>query len=141
MSTVKTAIALYDGVTSPLAAMHRAMNIVINSFETMQNASGNAVDVSAIQEAREELARAETAFDAIEDSIRNADQQQQRFNGSIRGGASAADGLMSKLKGIAATVGGMIGLNKVLNLSDELASTKARLSLIVDDGCHNPLKK
>lgn len=134
MATVKTAIALYDGVTSPLAAMHRAMNIVINSFETMQNASGNAVDVSAIQEAREELARAETAFDAIEDSIRNADQQQQRFNGSIRGGASAADGLMSKLKGIAATVGGMIGLNKVLNLSDELASTKARLSLIVDDG-------
>ena len=58
MATVKTAIALYDGVTSPLAAMHRAMNIVINSFETMQNASGNAVDVSAIQEAREELARA-----------------------------------------------------------------------------------
>lgn len=134
MATIRTAIALYDGVTSPLHSMQKAMNIVLNSFEAMQRASSNAVDVSAIQEARDELARAETAFDSIEQSIRDADNQQQKFNGSIRAGSSAADGLWNKLKGIAATVGGIAGLNKVLGISDQLTSTNARLNLIVDDG-------
>lgn len=137
MATIRTAIALYDGVTSPLQSMHRAMNIVINSFETMQSTSGNAVDTSAIQEAREQLARAETAFDGIEQSIRDADNQQQRFNDHIRGGTSAADGLWRKLKGVAATVGGIAGIKKVLNISDDLTQTNSRLNnalIQFDDG-------
>lgn len=137
MATIRTAIALYDGVTSPLQSMHRAMNIVINSFETMQSTSGNAVDTSAIQEAREQLARAETAFDGIEQSIRDADNQQQRFNDHIRGGTSAADGLWRKLKGVAATVGGIAGIKKVLNISDDLTQTNSRLNnalIKFDDG-------
>ena len=137
MATIRTAIALYDGVTSPLHSMQKTMNIVLNSFEAMQRASSNAVDVSAIQEARDELARAETAFDSIEQSIRDADNQQQKFNGSIRAGSTAADGLWNKLKGIAATVGGIAGLNKVLGISDQLTSTNARLNNAMvnfDDG-------
>ena len=137
MATIRTAIALYDGVTSPLRSMQKAMGIVLNSFESMQRASGNAVDVSAIQEAREELARAETAFDSIEQNIRDANDQQQRFNHSIRGGTSAADGLRQKMKGIAATVGGMIGLKQAFGTSDQLTQTNARLNnalIKFDDG-------
>lgn len=128
MATIRTAIALYDGVTSPLKSMHKAMNIVLNSFEAMQRASGNSVDTSAIREAREELARAGAAFDSIEQNIRDANDQQQRFNHSIRGGTSAADGLRQKMKGIAATVGGMIGLKQALGTSDQLTQTNARLN-------------
>lgn len=137
MATIRTAIALYDGVTSPLRSMQKAMGIVLNSFESMQRASSNAVDVSAIQEAREELARAETAFDSIEQNIRDANDQQQRFNRSIRDGSSAADGLWQKMKGIAATVGGMIGLKQALGTSDQLTQTNARLNnalIKFDDG-------
>lgn len=137
MATIRTAIALYDGVTSPLRNMQKAMGIVLNSFESMQRASSNAVDVSAIQEAREELARAETAFDSIEQNIRDANDQQQRFNRSIRDGSSAADGLWQKMKGIAATVGGMIGLKQALGTSDQLTQTNARLNnalIKFDDG-------
>ena len=117
--------------------MQKAMGIVLNSFESMQRASSNAVDVSAIQEAREELARAETAFDSIEQNIRDANDQQQRFNRSIRDGSSAADGLWQKMKGIAATVGGMIGLKQALGTSDQLTQTNARLNnalIKFDDG-------
>ena len=137
MATIRTAIALYDGVTSPLRSMQKAMGIVLNSFESMQRASSNAVDVSAIQEAREELARAETAFDSIEQNIRDANDQQQRFNRSIRDGSSAADGLWQRMKGIAATVGGMIGLKQALGTSDQLTQTNARLNnalIKFDDG-------
>lgn len=134
MGTIRTAIALYDGVTSPLQSMHKAMGVVLNTFESMQQASGRAVDTAAIREAREEWAKAGTAFDTIEENIRNANNEQQNFNNSIRGGNNSANGLLSTIKKIAVAAGGIVGINKVLNISDELASTKARLNLLVDDG-------
>lgn len=134
MGNIRAAIALYDGVTSPLQSMHKAMGVVLNTFEAMQQASGKAVDTAAIREAREEWAKAGTAFDAIEENIRNANNEQQKFNNSIRGGNNSANGLLSTIKKIAIAAGGIVGINKVLNISDELASTKARLNLLVDDG-------
>lgn len=134
MGTIRTAIALYDGVTSPLQSMHKAMGVVLNTFESMQQASGRAVDTAAIREAREEWAKAGTAFDAIEENIRNANNEQQKFNNSIRGSSNSANGLLSIIKKVAIAAGGIAGINKVLNISDELASTKARLNLLVDDG-------
>lgn len=134
MGTIRTAIALYDGVTSPLQSMHKAMGVVLNTFESMQQASGRAVDTAAIREAREEWAKAGTAFDTIEENIRNANNEQQNFNNSIREGSNSANGLLSIIKKVAIAAGGIAGINKVLNISDELASTKARLNLLVDDG-------
>lgn len=134
MGTIRTAIALYDGVTSPLQSMHKAMGVVLNTFESMQQASGRAVDTAAIREAREEWAKAGTAFDAIEENIRNANNEQQKFNNSIRGGNNSANGLLSTIKKIAVAAGGIVGINKVQNISDKLASTKARLNLLVDNG-------
>lgn len=134
MGNIRAAIALYDGVTSPLQSMHKAMGVVLNTFEAMQQASGRAVDTAAIREAREEWAKAGTAFDTIEENIRNANNEQQNFNNSIRGGSNSASGLLSIIKKVAIAAGGIAGINKVLNISDELASTKARLNLLVDDG-------
>jgi len=114
--------------------MHKAMGVVLNTFEAMQQASGRAVDTAAIREAREEWAKAGTAFDAIEANIRQANNEQQKFNNSIRGGSNSANGLLSIIKKVAIAAGGIAGINKVLNISDELASTKARLNLLVDDG-------
>jgi tape measure domain-containing protein len=114
--------------------MHKAMGVVLNTFEAMQQASGRAVDTAAIREAREEWAKAGTAFDAIEENIRNANNEQQKFNNSIRGSSNSANGLLSIIKKVAIAAGGIAGINKVLNISDELASTKARLNLLVDDG-------
>ena len=134
MATIKTAIALYDGVTAPLQSMHKAMGIVLNSFEAIQRASSNSVDASSIRQAREEWAKAGAAFDSIEQSIRDADNQQRKFNDRIKNGTTAADGLWKKLKGIAATVGGLAATKKIIGISDDLASTRARLNLLVDDG-------
>lgn len=134
MGNIRAAIALYDGVTSPLQSMHKAMGVVLNTFEAMQQASGRAVDTAAIREAREEWAKAGTAFDTIEENIRNANNEQQNFNNSIREGSNSANELLSIIKKVAIAAGGIAGINKVLNISDELASTKARLNLLVDDG-------
>lgn len=137
MATIRSALSLYDGMTGPLQSIHKALNIVLNSFEAVQTASGNAIDSSAIQDAREELARAGTQLDQIEQNIRDADREQDRFNDHIREGENAAEGLANKfgkLKGAIAALGIGAGIKKLVELSDSMTSTTARLSLIADDG-------
>ena len=67
MALIKSQLVLTDGMTGPLKSINKAMNIVLNSFEAMQDASGRAIDTASIQEAREELARASSALDQLED--------------------------------------------------------------------------
>lgn len=67
MALIKSQLVLMDGMTGPLKSINKAMNIVLNSFEAMQDASGRAIDTASIQEAREELARASAALDQLED--------------------------------------------------------------------------
>lgn len=132
MATIRTAISLYDGVSGPLRTMHRAMNVVMDSFEALNTASSGAIDVSSIRQARAELSGVMSDFSRTEEQIRNADDAQNELNSSIRGGSSAADTLLGRFKSLVATVGGLAAIKKVVGLSDELASTKARLNLIVD---------
>ena len=42
--------------------------------------------------------------------------------------------MLQQIKNIAVTVGGLTAIKKLVDLSDSMASTKARLALIVDDG-------
>ena len=121
-------------MTRPLKHITSAMGILINTMENMERISGNSIDTAALDEARNHIAQAAAAFDQVEDEINQAGQQQERLNQNIRAGHSAADGLLRKFTGIAAAIGGMMGLKQLVNLSDQLASTKARLNLIVDDG-------
>lgn len=67
MALIKSQLVLTDGMTGPLKSINKAMNIVLNSFEAMQDASGRAIDTASIQEAREELARTSAALDQLED--------------------------------------------------------------------------
>lgn len=67
MALIKSQLVLTDGMTGPLKSINKAMNIVLNSFEAMQDVSGRAIDTASIQEAREELARASAALDQLED--------------------------------------------------------------------------
>lgn len=67
MALIKSQLVLTDGMTGPLKSINKAMNIVLNSFEAMQDASGRAIDTASIQDAREELARASAALDQLED--------------------------------------------------------------------------
>ncbi|MFJ8064911.1 tape measure protein [Psychrobacillus sp. NPDC096426] len=132
MATIRTAIQIQDGMSKAFQSMNNAMNIVINSFESLQNASGNAVDTASIQAARRELNQAEIAFNEIEQEIRQADEAQRRFNDGIRDGTSAADGLLGKIGGIVAAYVGIQSAGNILGLSDALSQTSARLALIND---------
>lgn len=132
MATIRTSIQITDGMSSAFQSMNNAMNIVINSFESLQNASSNAVDTASIQAARRELNQAELAFNEIEQEIRQADAAQNSFNQEIHEGTSAADGLLGKIGGIVAAYLGIQSAGNALGQSDAAAQTSARLALIND---------
>ncbi|WP_419962108.1 tape measure protein [Psychrobacillus sp. BM2] len=132
MATIRTSIQITDGMSSTFQSMNNAMNIVINSFESLQDVSGNAIDSASIQAARNELNQAELAFNEIEQGIRGAEAAQNDFNQQINEGSSEANDLLGKISSILAAYLSFQALGDVLGLSDEASQTSARLALIND---------
>ncbi|HBH1603392.1 TPA: tape measure protein, partial [Clostridioides difficile] len=132
MATIQTSIRIFDGMTPAFRHMTTAMNIVLSSFEQLQRTSSNAVNANSIIRAREELARAEAGFDRLEQQIREADEQQKRFNDDVRKGASSTDKLVENAKRLVATYIGLRSVGGLINLSDQMTSTNARLAMIND---------
>lgn len=134
MATIKTAIQIYDQMSRPLQAMSRGVNTLINAMETAQGTFDHGFDSSVLQQVREDIAEATVGFDQMEQQIRQADTAQNRFNDRVQEGSDRAGGLLQQIKNIAVAVGGLAAIKKLVDLSDSMASTRARLNLIVDDG-------
>ncbi|MFY0520976.1 hypothetical protein [Lysinibacillus sp. UGB7] len=66
----------------------------------------------------------------MEDEVRNAGDAQRGFNNNIRDGTTAADGLLSKIIGIAAAYLSFQTEKNIVALSDEMINTQARLELM-----------
>ena len=134
MATIRAAIQIYDRMSRPLQAMSRGMNTLINAMEAAQGTFDHGFDSSVLQQVREDIAEATVGFDQMEQQIRQADTAQNRFNDRIQEGSDNAGGLLKQIKNIAVAVGGLTAIKKLVDLSDDMASTKARLNLLVDDG-------
>nr|DAS65579.1 MAG TPA: tail tape measure [Caudoviricetes sp.] len=134
VATIRSQMVLNDGISGVLKRITNGLSTTLNAFEQVQRASGRAVDVTQIQAARAALAEANRDVDNMAEAYRRAAQQEEVLNKGLRNGASAADGLLGKVKGIVTTLAAGAGAKAVLGLSDQLASSPARLSLIVDDG-------
>lgn len=128
MATIRSAIQVTDGMSPAFRSMNNAMNIVLSSFEALQSASSNSIDTSSIQAARAELNNAEMAINDVEREIREAGEAQQRFNDDM----NRSSVFMGKLKSAAAGLGLAFGVNKIINLSDSMSQTTARLDLMND---------
>lgn len=148
MATIRSQMVLNDQVTGVLKNITRALDITLHSFEQMQDASANAVDVRLLNQARAGLGEVNLVVREMEENYRRAAQQEQQvtrnirqstqaeqqLNASIRGGNDALDDMVGKAKNLAATIGASVGLKKLIELSDQMTSTTARLNFIVDDG-------
>lgn len=64
--------------------------------------------------------------------IRDNTDAQERFNQELKEGASQADGLTNKIKGMVAAYVSIQSVGKILKASDDLISTTARLELMND---------
>ena len=134
MGTIKSSIVVYDGMSPAFKSMTKAMNIMLNTFESVQKASSRAIDTAAINTARQEIANANVILEQTEEKIKKINQQANKTPKELNEATSSATELYNKIKGIAASIGSAMGIKQLLNLSDQMSNTRARLNLIVDDG-------
>lgn len=134
MATIRSQMILNDGMSSVLRKITGALDITLHSFEQVQRASGRAVNAAQIAQARSELVGANAQLDEMAENYRRAAQQEENLNRGLRNGTTAAGGMLGKVKSIVATLAAGVGVKMFTGLSDQMASGRARMSLIVDDG-------
>ena len=105
-------------------------------FSTIQsqNELTKAMDSMDINQINVAYARLNDNISNTERNIRSNINSQNQFNNSINNGKDSAGELLNKVRNIAIAVGGITAVKNILNLSDKMTNTTARLNLIVDDG-------
>lgn len=134
MATIKSQMVLDDGMTRTLNHVISALNTTLNAFEQIQRASGLAFDTDEFNQARAALAGAGVEVQEMADAYQKAAIQAEKLEHNVRGSSDALDGMLGKVKTVAATLGVGAGINKLIGLSDQMTGTTARLSFLVDDG-------
>ncbi len=89
--------------------------------------------IASVQEQRNLVQNLKNDYDNVSDSIKKAQNNQEELNNSMNTASSNGSSLLSKIKNIALTAGGIVGVKKLFDLSDDMTSISSRLDLIVDD--------
>jgi len=132
ISTIRTSIMVQDNMSRAFRSMTTALNVTLSSFEALQRASSNAIDTSSIETARRELASAELEINSIEQSLRDSQNQQDRFNRSVQSGNNSMGNLVNKARSLAGAYLGIQAIGQGIEAVDTNTSQQARLSLIVE---------
>lgn len=96
-----------------------------------QNTLNNAMQEMDVSTANTAYLQLSQTMSSTERYIRDNISEQEQFNRAIRGGASNGNQLVNSLKQMVAVYVSLQTLKKVLDLSDELTQTNARLDMMV----------
>lgn len=119
-----------DKVNNQIETLRHQLNYAMHSQENLNKAM-DKMDIHEINASYRQLVN---NIDSAERHIRENINNQNLFNNNLDTGINSATGLLNKLRNIAITVGGIAGVKKILDISDQMTNTTARLSMIVDDG-------
>ena len=139
MGSISASIQLYDRMSAPLQNIMGALNMTIASMYDMQDAMSTGMDTSSLDAARDSINQVDAAMRQLaEDTANNAPNinenrnAQENFNRSLQSGKSSADDLMNAVKGVVGAYLTIESVKGVLNASDELVTTTARLNMMND---------
>ena len=118
-----------DTANSELEQLRSQLNQAVQDQEDLNRAM-ERMDVSAANEA---YLRLSSTVSNTERYIRDNTDEQGRFNRAIDEGTQGAGDLMNMIKGAVAAYASVQTIGKVMDLSDQLTSTTARLNLMNDD--------
>lgn len=124
----------YLNLGRQIAANMRAATDAQSGFTAAAAESGAALGEMAGAGDRAAQSAEETAGAArkMSDSTSKAADHQNRMNRALRDGSSAANGLISRLKALAAAYVGLRSAQQLVNLSDTWTQTTARLDRMND---------
>ena len=117
-----------DQANAELEGLRSQLNQAVQAQEEMNR----AIQQMDIETANDAYIRLSNTVSNTERYIRDNVDEQGRFNQEINEGAANADNLMNAIKGAVAAYATVQTVGKVLDLSDTLTSTTARLNLMND---------
>ncbi len=117
-----------DTANAELEQLRTQLNQAVQDQEDLNRAM-ERMDVSAANEA---YLRLSGTISNTERYIRDNTDEQGRFNRAIDEGTQGAGDLMNTIKGAVAAYASIQTIGKVIDLSDQLTSTTARLDLMND---------
>lgn len=117
-----------DTANAELEQLRSQLNQAVQDQEDLNRAM-ERMDVSAANEA---YLRLSNTVSNTERYIRDNTDEQGRFNRAIDEGAQGASDLMNMIKGAVAAYASVQTIGKVMDLSDQLTSTTARINLMND---------
>jgi tape measure domain-containing protein len=132
MGRVQSSLVLNDQMSKVLGRINKAMGLVLDSFEAVQRASGKSFNTENIAATRREIGAANAGLKEMEESYREINNQQQKFNRRINQSTTDAGVLLGKIKGVASAYLGMKSVTALVGLSDTMTQTDARLSMMND---------
>lgn len=106
----------------------------LNQAVQTQNEMNAAIQNMDITTANDAYIRLSNTISGTERYIRDNVDEQGRFNREIEEGVAQADNLMDSIKGLVAAYATVQTMGSIIELSDTVTQTTARLELIVDDG-------
>lgn len=117
-----------DTANAELEQLRSQLNQAVQDQEDLNRAM-ERMDVSAANEA---YLRLSNTVSNTERYIRDNTDEQGRFNRAIDEGAQGAGDLMNMIKGAVAAYASVQTIGKIMDLSDQLTSTTARINLMND---------
>ena len=134
MAGISTSVQIIDMMSAPLNHINNALYSTIGAFENLDAVTNSGIDTSALDRARNELDMMNEELNSMVMNLNGNTNAQANFNQEVQNGASNVDGLTKKVLGVVAAYATLQTAGKVLDLSDTMSQTEARLNLIVDDG-------
>lgn len=153
MASIRSAIEIQDRFSSALNNLYAGLDRAVNKFETLQNVMNRDIDFDVGSNLKNDLNSANLAVSNINNNINNTQNNltqvnatvnkistniinitnnQQKFNDEVKESANSTDNLLGKVKSLVGAYLGFQAVKGIVNLSDQLVQTKARLNVMND---------
>lgn len=132
MASIATSIQIIDRVSAPINNMIVALDNMCSAYESVQDSMNTGFNTRTIDQARQAIDAAAQQVTQLGNNIEDNEEHQQNFNRSVQNGSSAMDGLLGKVTSLVAAYATFQTVEKVMDMSDELTLTTARLDMMND---------
>lgn len=139
MSTIRSSIELRDNFTAVLNNIVNAVNLSLSAMNDLNQSLNAPIDTTSIQAARDSINQAAIASQQLVNAMESAERPiqdnangQERFNGLLQAGSGLAKQLHNVISGIFGKNAGLKGVQKLVEMSDSLVTSKSRLDMMND---------
>ena len=143
---ISTSVAVKDNMSAAFMGITNAINVCLGTFVDLQSATAEGINAgqmeqvhSALNEMNSSAAQFASQLNNVDNAsaqipphLRQAGDEQNHFNSELSQGSNHADKLIKKITGFIGAYAGWQAGQKVLELSDTMTSTTARIDMMND---------